>query len=128
MGVELIYRGAISEVYAWSSGGFCDVREFLRGLEQESNGDAEGLRRLIKRTADNGPIHNKEQCRKLEGKHCEDLFEFKARRGARILWFYDKGKIIVCAHAFVKKGQATPRKEIDKAQEVRQQYHREKGR
>jgi phage-related protein len=128
MGVELIYRGAIFEVYAWSIGSSCEVFEFIKRLERESNRDAERLVYLIKKTADHGPIRNEEQCRSLEGKHGEGLFEFKAPRGARILWFYDQGKIIVCAHGFVKKGTDTPRREIDRAQQVRQRYRKENTR
>jgi phage-related protein len=90
-------------------------------LEQESNPDATTIAYLISRTADHGPPLNELHCRALDGKYAEGLFEFKAPGGTRVLWFYDKNRII-CTHGFVNKGQKTPKKEIDKAQAIRQLY------
>ena len=43
----------------------------------------------------------------------------------RIFAFFDKGKLIVIANAFQKKTQKTPRKEIELAQKIKNEYFNE---
>jgi phage-related protein len=43
----------------------------------------------------------------------------------RIFCFFDKGKLIVLANGFQKKTQKTPRKEIDKALKIKEEYQDE---
>jgi phage-related protein len=43
----------------------------------------------------------------------------------RIFCFFDKGKLIVLANGFQKKMQKTPRKEIDKALKIKEEYQDE---
>jgi len=42
---------------------------------------------------------------------------------ARNLYFYEKGAKIVITHGFIKKSQKTPRKQIEKAKELRKIYN-----
>jgi len=126
MPILTIKEGFRYAIYAWGGEDSCELLQFLEDLERESNPDATRIVYLISRTADHGPPRNELQCRALEGKHAEGLFEFKAPGGTRVLWFYDKNRIIICTHGFVKKRQKTPRKEIDKAQAIRQLYLKEK--
>ena len=44
----------------------------------------------------------------------------------RILWFYDKGRVIVCTHFFVKKSRKTPAEEIKRANFLREEYFKAK--
>jgi phage-related protein len=122
MPILTIKEGVRYAIYAWRGEDSCQLLQFLENLDRESNPDATRIAYLISRTADHGPPRNELHCRALEGKHAEGLFEFKAPGGTRVLWFYDKNRIIICTHGFVKKGQKTPRKEIDKAQAIRQLY------
>lgn len=39
-----------------------------------------------------------------------------------MLWFHDRGRIIVCTHGFVKKGQKTPVKELTRAEAAARDY------
>ena len=59
-------------------------------------------------------------------KYLEDgIFEIRSKSGndiARILYFFDKNRIIIATNGFVKKQQKTPRKEIDIAKERRTIY------
>ena len=54
-------------------------------------------------------------------KHIEDtngLYEIRVKQGSdifRIFYFFDKGKLIIITNVFQKKGQKTPKKEIEKA-------------
>jgi phage-related protein len=44
----------------------------------------------------------------------------------RIFAFFDKDKIIVIGNAFQKKTEKTPKKEIDKALKIKEEYNNEK--
>ena len=64
-------------------------------------------------------------------KHIENtdgLYEVRVKQGSdifRIFCFFDKGKLIVLANGFQKKTQKTPKKEIDKALKIKQEYENE---
>lgn len=44
----------------------------------------------------------------------------------RIFCFFDKGNLIILTNGFEKKTPKTPRKEIDKALRIKQEYEQEK--
>lgn len=64
-------------------------------------------------------------------KHVENtdgLYEVRVKQGSdifRIFCFFDKGKLIVLANGFQKKTQKTPKKEIEKALKIKQEYEDE---
>ena len=126
MPILTIKEGFRNAIYAWGGEESCQLLQFLDDLQRASNPDATWIAYLFNRTAELGPPRNEQQCRALKGKHAKGFFEFKAPGGTRILWFYDKRRIIICTHGFVMKGQKTPRKEIDKAQAIREWYLKEK--
>ena len=68
--------------------------------------------------------------KKSLSKHLEDgIFELRtafARRIARSVYFYQKGAKIILTHGFIKKTEKTPRKEIERAKELRTFYHKGK--
>ena len=63
-------------------------------------------------------------------KHLENgIFELRtafAKRIARSLYFYQKGAKIILTHGFIKKTDKTPRKEIERAKELRSLYQKGK--
>jgi len=63
-------------------------------------------------------------------KYLEDgIFELRtafARRIAKSVYFYQKGAKIILTHGFIKKTEKTPRKEIERAKELRTFYHKGK--
>jgi phage-related protein len=65
-------------------------------------------------------------------KHIEEtdgLYEIRVQNGSdifRIFCFFDKGQLVVLANGFQKKTQKTPRKEIDQALKIKQEYESEK--
>ena len=65
-------------------------------------------------------------------KHIEStdgLYEIRIQQSSdifRIFCFFDKGKIVVLANAFQKKTQKTPKKEIEKALKIMEEYKNEK--
>jgi len=59
----------------------------------------------------------------------EGLFEIRVQQGSdifRIFCFFDKGQLVVLANGFQKKTQKTPKKEIDKALKIKNEYESEK--
>lgn len=60
-------------------------------------------------------------------KHLDDgIFELRIslrEKSVRNLYFFQKGAKIIITHGFIKKSQKTPRKEIEKAKELRKSYN-----
>lgn len=59
----------------------------------------------------------------------EGLYQIRIQQSSdifRIFCFFDKGKIVVLANGFQKKTQKTPRKEIEKALKIMEEYKNEK--
>lgn len=121
MPTEEIYAGSVFEISGWVENGNCQVLGFLDELADNGDSDAERLFNLITRIADNGITHNQRHIRPLD----ENIFEFKAHNTGRILFFYDKGHLIICSHGFTgKKGneQKFINKQIKKANRIRDDY------
>lgn len=63
-------------------------------------------------------------------KHIEDgIYEIRVKSGNnifRIFSFFDEGKLVILLHGFTKKTQKLPRKQIDKAVELRRAYYERK--
>ena len=65
-------------------------------------------------------------------KHIEGtdgLYEIRIQLGTdifRIFCFFDEGKLVVLANGFQKKTQKTPRKEIEKAMKIKDEYYEDK--
>ena len=63
----------------------------------------------------------------LEG--IEGLYEIRVQSGNdifRIFCFFDEGKLIVVSNGFHKKTQKTPKKEIERALKIREEYYEDK--
>ena len=68
-----------------------------------------------------------EYLKHLEG--TDGLYEIRVQAGNdifRIFCFFDEGKLIVLANGFQKKSKKTPKKEIDKALKIKEEYENEK--
>jgi phage-related protein len=65
-------------------------------------------------------------------KHLENtdgLYEIRVQLGSnifRIFCFFDEGQLIVLANGFQKKSQKTPKKEIEMALKIKEEYESEK--
>jgi phage-related protein len=58
----------------------------------------------------------------------EGLYEIRVKRGRdiyRIFCFFDKGKLVIAANGFQKKTKKTPKKEIEIALRIKQEYNDE---
>ena len=65
-------------------------------------------------------------------KHIENtdgLFEIRVQQGNdifRIFCFFDRGQLVVITNGFQKKTQKTPKKEIERAIKIKEEYEAEK--
>ena len=117
MGLTIIKKGKAFEIRAITNGNRCPVREFIDNLEKK---DQQKVIALLIRLADHGMLGNEQKFRKLEGKGV-DLWELKSFQ-VRILCFFDKDRLVILTHGFIKKSRATPTAEIDKAIRLRKEY------
>ena len=64
-------------------------------------------------------------------KHIGDgIFELRAEHGGnifRVFFIFDESNIVLLFNGFQKKSQKTPRKEIDQAKKLMNEYYAEKG-
>lgn len=61
----------------------------------------------------------------------DGLFEIRIQVGSnifRVFCFFDKGNLVILLSGFQKKTQKTPKKEIKKAERLKQEYYDEKSR
>jgi phage-related protein len=64
-------------------------------------------------------------------KHIEStdgLYEIRIKLGSdicRVFCFFDQGKLIIIANGFQKKSQKTPKKEIERALKIKEEYENE---
>lgn len=99
--------------------GDCPTDDFLSGLDANFEKDVNRVRVLFTHIAKNGLNQLS-----VDVSHniAPEIFEF-IRGRLRIVWFYGDGRrIVVCSHGFLKKGQKTPRSEIETAQRARSSY------
>ena len=127
MPTEIIFSGPKFEIRAWvSRNGECQVKEFLNDLEEDDVSDADRLWYLLKRTANIGVLENKVQMRPLRS----GIYEFKARHTARILFFYDQNRLIICSHGFTGKkgkGNRAIQGQLERALRAKEDYFGERG-
>ena len=112
--VTILYSGKRYDLSAITIDGRCYVIEFIDQLER---GEQAKLLSLLEYTGDYGPPRNTEKFKKLEG----EIWEFKSHQ-VRVLCFFDKGRIIITTHGFKKKRDKTPKREIERAERMREEY------
>jgi hypothetical protein len=100
----------------------CDLMAFLTDLRRDRRGDHAGLWGLFKRASEQGLVGETQFYHKLG----DNLWEFIQGK-ARVLFFFDGNKLIVCTHGFLKKSNKTPQREIDLAARRRDEYLRLKA-
>jgi hypothetical protein len=111
--------------------GSCPLLDFLESLN-----DAKKQAKILSDLQQFVPFHTKQDWGSefswsLRGS--DKIYEFKwpNKKGgtSRVLWFYDTGKIVVCCHAVLKKGDMDEA-EIRKAERTEQAYRaaKEQGR
>lgn len=102
---------------ACSDRGDCQLLEFLEGLGPNLEATADQVWALLGHVAQSGPRLNSNLSHQLRG----DIYEFIKGR-IRVLYFCERGRVIVCTHALIKKKQEIGNAEINRAEEVMRIY------
>lgn len=114
---RLPLEGVWTVYAACSDRGDCQFLEFLEGLGPNLEAAGDKLLALLEHVAQNGPRLNTNLSHQLRG----DIYEFIKGR-IRVLYFCERGRIIVCTHALIKKKQEIGNAEINRAEEVMKTY------
>jgi hypothetical protein len=101
------------------------VEDFIGQHIQQHEAACSGLLALIEAAAEHpeGPKSlGNALCHYVSNPHEPKIYEFIKGR-LRLLWFYGEGRrVIICAHGFFKASKKTPRCEVERALEIREQY------
>jgi phage-related protein len=98
--------------------GDCQLLEFLSSLPPNQRASGKKLWALFDRASQEGTRNLPDDvCHQIG----DGIWEFIKGR-LRILWFYDRGQIIICSHGFVKDSKQTPASEITRAEKVLKRY------
>lgn len=117
---EILFEDYYSLYVALDDNGDSDILDFLENTTNKaSKNEAKTmLRRLIYLSKGNKLPAN--VCHRVDDKH--QIWQIRSEFH-RILWFYHKGKIIVCTHIFEKKKEGrTPKEEKDRAMKMQKHY------
>lgn len=119
MKTRLIYDGDIFRIEACvTDSGHTLAEEWLETLSANLQ---KKFAALFVRLGDHGKIWNEQKFKHLEGTN--QIFEFKVDSG-RILCFFFYGKRVILTHGFFKKGKKTPKKEIERAHGIKNDFER----
>ncbi len=106
----------------WTVYALDSVLMFLESIESQYSGMVAQLMPLLERVASDarGPRSlNKKICHRVDEQG--DIWQIRKGR-IRVLWFYDEGRVIICAHAFLKKDNKTPKREKEQARSAKAAY------
>jgi phage-related protein len=116
MKLEFLLEGSAFTLYAIVQGE--NVAEYLEELEQSNVPAHAQIARRLLQLAERGPSRKKDEFNDLG----HELYEAKAKKGPRVIFFYDENRVVICSHAFDKQGQKTPKREIETAVSRKRSY------
>jgi phage-related protein len=100
-----------------------DAREFLAGLDEKTRN------KIIYNIDKSAHLNDRELFKKLK----DEIWEFRTlykKTHYRLFAFWDKSEksqtLVISTHGVIKKTGKTPDKEIEKAEQLRQNYFRQK--
>lgn len=116
--LRCLETGEWSVVEEATSADLSPITSALERVAPDRKADIAGMLVLFERAASNGP-------RSLPSTLCHEvgqgIWEF-SKGVVRVLFFEADGRLVLCSHAFRKKTQKAPRKEVDKAVRLRDRY------
>ena len=98
--------------------GSVSLAVYLSQLEENDKAAHAQIMRRLEHLAERGPTRNKQEYHTLG----DGLYEAKAMRGPRIVFFYDENQIVICTHGFDKKSKKTPARELKLARNLKKEY------
>jgi phage-related protein len=98
--------------------GRSELFDFFDSLDETLVASREKLLALLDHVGRQGP-----QGLPVEISHEVAPYIWQFRKGRlRLLWFYDDGRVVICAHAFIKKTPKTPKDASNRAVALRKAY------
>lgn len=117
MRVRRLLQGKYTVLAVCDNRNACTLIDFFESLGANLEKDAHHMLELLERVSQHGPPRNTDISHQIDG----EIWEFIKGR-LRVFWFYDEGRVVVCTHGLVKKGQKTPRSDITQAANRRKEY------
>ena len=109
-------------IFYETADGRIPAKEFLLSLDYDMRAK---MIRTLELLQKNGPDLREPFSKELE----DGIFELRAKFGtniSRLLYFFDKGKLVLLTNGFVKKAQKTPKQELSIAKTYRADYYARK--
>ena len=122
MPLTTIREGAWRVLAVTNDRGDCPLLSFLAELEGPLAKDGTRMLALLERMSKHGPPRDTEVSHRL----VDGLWQLSQGR-MRLIWFFDRDRVLVMSHGFVKKGRTTPALELARGRRHRQQYFRERA-
>lgn len=98
------------------------VPAFLEGLKEKDRPEFDRMIRRLEQLSNRGPSRRRDEFNYLG----EDLYEAKTNGGARVVFFYDRNSIVICAAGFSKKSRKTPTRVLEAARSRKNLYEKQK--
>lgn len=98
--------------------GQCRVREVMDALERSDKASHDQVVALLDRVSRHGPPSDPRKSRHLG----DAIYELKTARGWRLVYFFDRGRLVVCAELLRKPKARELRLAVTRARRVRQEY------
>jgi phage-related protein len=114
--LKVIARSRWTLYAVCSARGTCPLEMFLADQEQLGK-DKDRMLRRLEAMAEHGPQYLPEISHQIE----PDIWQTEQGR-VRILWFYDRDRVIVCTHGFIKRTKKTPESERALARQTLREY------
>ncbi|MBF0360641.1 MAG: type II toxin-antitoxin system RelE/ParE family toxin [Oligoflexia bacterium] len=114
---EIVYEGSIFTIESYTNTSGKNLT--IDWLEQLNISYQAKFAALFARLGDHGKIFNERKFKHLT--ETEQLFEFKID-SSRIICFFFVGQRVILAHGFNKKGDKTPKTEIERAHRIKHEF------
>lgn len=116
--IEKPRRGKFHVFAVCSDRGDCELLDYLNGLDPSLQASCDKLLAILERAAEHGTARiPSEKCHTI----ADEIFQLTGG-DLRVAWFYDQGRMIVCSHAYLKKGQKTKAADKKKALRAKADY------
>ena len=99
------------------------VVDFLTGLKRDNLSEFDRISKRLEQLADRGPTRRITEFNNLGN----GLYEAKSSGGGRVIFFYTKGNVVICAYGFPKKTGKTPKVVLRAALARKQSFEAQKA-
>lgn len=119
MQIEKLTSSTYSVYTVCDNRGDSQVLDFLTSLDGSLSNDVSRMLELLESCANQGLPRNAKICHIID--RANKIWQLR-QGDLRVLFFTDKGKMILCTHGFIKKQNKTPEKDIKRANSAKKVY------